>query len=576
MATLDGMVMVSKAVATSSSSPERLIVLCDGTWCGPEHGTRTNIQLLAEIVGIDMDTGNSSREIIDPSRRLRAKYFNGIDCNYLTYCIGARADNIKQLCLEIYHYIARWYRSGTEVWLFGLGRGAYTLRLVVGIINNCGIVKDPNHQLCELVYQTYASPRKNDRPSSAQCRNFRKRASWDVATPIKVMILLDTIGSSKQDCGDTSADTTWPRLHDEAVPSVVEKRRLRYMKSGFQAVTTTSEDNAVNSSREAGCAWSRDFLAEPWNRTMCSATWSCAGSSNLSLKYTRLNDIHWQISFLKKSIRTPKTSTGSGDIYGSCEALLYVPFGRVITRLPIMSTFLKNITAILPLRDRRVPDTAANVIDFAVPNYANNEKSLAEMANITTQRYPSRTHDFWKTWKNYTAGSADAKTISWADDPSVNSTNGTKALQLSPKSYDSFESLVIDDTVGEDHASIASILSAHEEAEFQLRRQRSSSLLQNIVLTATDDVLMKAVIDQDATSVQDILTQKAADLAFDFEWLGELIELGYNVEEITRVLMDEEREAPWLLVSGGNFGKRTLKLSKRLEGGTKLNGDHER
>jgi hypothetical protein len=31
------------------------------------------------------------------------------------------------------------------------------------------------------------------------------------------------------------------------------------------------------------------------------------------------------------------------------------------------------------------------------------------------------------------------------------------------------------------------------------------------------------------------------------------------------VLIEEERESPWLLVSGGNFGKRALKMAKRLE-----------
>jgi hypothetical protein len=31
------------------------------------------------------------------------------------------------------------------------------------------------------------------------------------------------------------------------------------------------------------------------------------------------------------------------------------------------------------------------------------------------------------------------------------------------------------------------------------------------------------------------------------------------------VLVEEETESPWLLVSGGNFGKRALKMAKRLE-----------
>lgn len=107
--------MSLNAVAKASLSPEKLIIFCDGTWCGPEHGTRTNIQLLAEMAGIDMSTTKGTRELTDGSRRLRAKYFNGITCNYLNYGLGASADNLGQLCIQIYRYIARRYQGGTEI-----------------------------------------------------------------------------------------------------------------------------------------------------------------------------------------------------------------------------------------------------------------------------------------------------------------------------------------------------------------------------------------------------------------------------------------------------------------------------
>jgi uncharacterized protein (DUF2235 family) len=33
------------------------------------------------------------------------------------------------------------YEPGSRIWLFGLSRGAYTVRAVAGMINNCGIIK---------------------------------------------------------------------------------------------------------------------------------------------------------------------------------------------------------------------------------------------------------------------------------------------------------------------------------------------------------------------------------------------------------------------------------------------------
>ncbi|THW48551.1 hypothetical protein D6D25_04238 [Aureobasidium pullulans] len=169
------------------------------------------------MTGIDVESVKSPREITDLSRQLRAKYFNGIACNYLSYGMGGPADNIERLCLDIYRYIAQWYKQETEIWLFGLGRGAYALRCVVGMINNCGIVKDPNDDLCNLVHRTYLSPCKNDKPSSAQSIDFRKRASWDVVTPIKLLVLLDTLGTIDPDT--TGYATKSPTLRDEVIPS---------------------------------------------------------------------------------------------------------------------------------------------------------------------------------------------------------------------------------------------------------------------------------------------------------------------------------------------------------------------
>lgn len=38
-------------------------------------------------------------------------------------------------------FIVDHYTPGSRIWLFGLSRGAYTVRAVAGMINNCGIIK---------------------------------------------------------------------------------------------------------------------------------------------------------------------------------------------------------------------------------------------------------------------------------------------------------------------------------------------------------------------------------------------------------------------------------------------------
>ncbi|KAG9518213.1 hypothetical protein KCU93_g8495, partial [Aureobasidium melanogenum] len=586
--------MASNAITKASLAPEKLIVFCDGTWCGPEHGTRTNIQLLAEMAGIDMGMAKSSRELTDPSRRLRARYFDGITLNYLTYGFGASADNLGRICLEIYRYIARWYQEGTEIWLFGLGRGAYALRCVVGMINNCGIIKNPTDELCDLVYQTYTSPRENDKPFSTHSEDFRRRTSWDVTTPIKIMVLLDTIGSTGHNCTNTVTGSTSPRLWDEVVPDVVESvfhacsihDRLPFLQPCLATKSDHNKTPLVHETWFPGCHYDIgrqrcQFFPKGWlylipslfsgvvepnhvlsNSVLC---WVLQSVAQRSPSQTVFQDLYWQINFLKKSMRSANTSTGSGDVYGSSETLNCAPLGRVLTRLPLVSTVVERIGFVLPLRDRRIPDHAAQVIDFESPSHPDDEKSLADMARVDKHRYPSKTYEAWKAWTKRTAAN-DKKAISWADNAVVHSDYDTKHLELEPKELgDSAATFTKSTNTYQTHTNTASPPSRRDSASPQLRHQRSSSLLQNTVLTASDDALMRAVINNDTSLVQELLTQKASELAFDFEWLSDLIDLGYSIEEIAAVLVEEEKESPWLLVSGGNFTKRALKMSKKLE-----------
>lgn len=587
--------MSLNAIAKAPLSPEKLVIFCDGTWCGPEYGTRTNIQLLAEMAGIDMNTRKGSREVLDPSRQLRVKYFNGIKCNYLTYGLGASADNIGQLCLELYRYIAHYYKDGTEIWLFGLGRGAYALRCVVGMINNCGIIKEPTDELCDLVFQTYTSPRENDKPSSDHSKDFQRRSSWDVATPIKIMVLLDTIGSIGHGYSPSGIGLACPTLWNEVVPDVVERvchacsihDRLPILQPCLATKADHSTTPQISETWFPGChydigrqrcqALPQGLLylvprllsgaVEP-NHVLSNAIlcWVFESIAQYSPSQTVFQNSRWRISFLKKSIESNNTSTGSGDIYGASNTPLYAPFGRILSRLPIVPSMIGGVASMICLRDRRIPDQAAEVVDFETPSFLNIEKSLAELAGMDTQRYPSRTYETWKTWTKQMTTTQHRKTISWANGSVVDANNGSKLLQIEPKKTEASHTLpTTGTTIHDDDASITSTPSRRDSADPQPRHQRSSSLLQNIVLTASDDALMKAVIESDTSLVTELLKQKASELAFDFEWLGELIELGHSVEDIATVLIEEESELPWLLVSGGNFGKRALKMSKRLE-----------
>lgn len=61
--------------SSSAAGPRPLIILADGSWCGREADTRSNIYLLARMVGIDIDDVNDTD--IHP-KGSKAWYIHGV------------------------------------------------------------------------------------------------------------------------------------------------------------------------------------------------------------------------------------------------------------------------------------------------------------------------------------------------------------------------------------------------------------------------------------------------------------------------------------------------------------------
>jgi len=215
--------------------PKKLVVLCDGTWCGKETGTVSNIALLAQAMGIPIQAATADSKSVPfshPSRKLKACYFAGcgLGGTFLEYLFnGATANDIAEDCQTVYQYIVDNYDSNTEIWMFGLSRGAYTVRCVAGMINNVGIVKaglrPPTEMamLLQEVYSIYRSPLPEDAPGEARAKAFRSAASWDTTSPIAFMGLIDTVGSLGIPRVNAGVGFDWPEFYDQNVSSEVQR-----------------------------------------------------------------------------------------------------------------------------------------------------------------------------------------------------------------------------------------------------------------------------------------------------------------------------------------------------------------
>ena len=67
------------------------------------------------------------------------KYFEGVGLagSFTDYIVnGAIANDVAAACKAAYRFIATQFAAESEVWMFGLSRGAHTVRSVCGMINN--------------------------------------------------------------------------------------------------------------------------------------------------------------------------------------------------------------------------------------------------------------------------------------------------------------------------------------------------------------------------------------------------------------------------------------------------------
>ncbi|KAF4460715.1 hypothetical protein FALBO_12493 [Fusarium albosuccineum] len=232
--------------ATGPIEPRPIILLGDGSWCGRETDTQSNIYRLARMIGIDMGTVNDTDIHVMGDK---AWYIHGVGLGstFLDYVFnGITAQDIAMQCIAAYRFIVDNYEDpDRQIWMFGLSRGAFMVRSVAGMINNCGIVKpiissdgttvneEETKLLCHQVYKIYRSDDPISDPHSPQSVRFRQEKSWPLIgdekpgdrrlrPPVKFLGLLDTVGSLGIPDFVGGVGLDWPQFHDQNVSSVVK------------------------------------------------------------------------------------------------------------------------------------------------------------------------------------------------------------------------------------------------------------------------------------------------------------------------------------------------------------------
>jgi uncharacterized protein (DUF2235 family) len=445
------------------AGPPKLVVLCDGTWCGRETNTESNIQYLAKMIGIDMarDTGTGDIHTLGVrGGSVQARYADGVGLGstFLDYLFnGATGHDIAKQCTDAYQYIVENYTPSHEIWMFGLSRGAFTVRCVAGMINNCGIVRprlhpngsineDQTADLCKEVYRIYRSPYAIDAPQSPQMQAFRLNASYQVATPVKFMGLFDTVGSLGIPRFTGGVGFEWPEFYDQKVSSVVEKvyhavsmhDRL-WMFEPCLALRDP-ETQARNPRLEIHERWFPGAHYDLGRQRFRFFRAGTKGIDGILSKFLNLlgntiepNDVlsDLVLKWMLESIERHDTSgslipdmqrertellkrinaavqKGSGEVYG--ELLKYIPFGKLIGFSRNVSGFLgQAISSLLGVQsilnilfavmDRRVPDNNTDMYPYKVQDPSLGVNTIEALAALDKTRYPSRTYESFQLYR---------------------------------------------------------------------------------------------------------------------------------------------------------------------------------
>ena len=157
------------------------------------------------------------------------RYFDGVGLtgSFRDYLFnGTVANDIRSKCLEAYKFIVKHYKRGSEVWVFGLSRGAHTVRSVAGMINNWGIIDVDKTEhvdsLCETVYENYRSRDPEYGPKAGYATRFKERYCHPSTKPsIKFMGLLDTVGALGVPSVDAGIGLSY-EFYDQVVSSEVQ------------------------------------------------------------------------------------------------------------------------------------------------------------------------------------------------------------------------------------------------------------------------------------------------------------------------------------------------------------------
>ncbi len=137
---------------------KNIVLLSDGTGNSAASPFKTNVWRLYQAIDIKPPSS--------PDDRLQVVYYdNGVGTeNFkpLAALGGAFGIGVWQNVKDLYTFVCRNYDRGDNIYGFGFSRGAFTIRLLMGLIGKCGVLKTISEaELTNCVQMAYEAYRRD-------------------------------------------------------------------------------------------------------------------------------------------------------------------------------------------------------------------------------------------------------------------------------------------------------------------------------------------------------------------------------------------------------------------------------
>ena len=218
------------------NAPRNLVICCDGT--NNEIGSRiSNVLKLYRIAEKSerqltfYQPGIGTIAMPDSWGKWRQKARSGFEMG--------TGRGLDRDVLNAYRFLARHYREGDRIFLFGFSRGAYTVRVLAGMIYLIGLLREHQVNFAGYALKAYKIARRSD--------------DYEAAREFAEIVLPQVV--------DIHFVGVW-----DTVASVIVPGRLPFSKLHLEELPYTTSNPAVATFRHALAIdeFRRMFRNEPW------------------------------------------------------------------------------------------------------------------------------------------------------------------------------------------------------------------------------------------------------------------------------------------------------------------------